>query len=38
MRGTRQLRDLGQAQLAIRIAEQQRQDLALLLGSQDGQE
>ena len=38
MRRTRQLRDLGKAQLTIGIAEQQRKDLALLLGAQDGQE
>jgi len=36
MRRTRQLRDLGQTQLTIWIAEQQRQDLALLLRAQDG--
>ena len=31
-------RDLGQAEFQVRVAEQQREDLALLLGAQDGQE
>jgi hypothetical protein len=31
-------RDLGQAELQGRVAEQQREDLVLLLGAQDGQE
>lgn len=35
---TRQARDLGQAQLTARIAEQQRPDLAVLLRAQDRQE
>ena len=30
--------DLGQAEFEIGIAEQEREDLALLLGAQDGQE
>ena len=38
VRCTRQLGDLGEAQLTVGIAEQQRKDLALLLGAQDGQE
>jgi hypothetical protein len=31
-------RDLGQAEFEVWIAEQEREDLALLLGAQDGQE
>ena len=38
MRRARQIRDLGQAQLTIRVAEQQRKNLALLLRPQDRQE
>lgn len=34
---TRQLRDLGQTQLTIWVTKQQRKDLTLLLGAQDGQ-
>jgi hypothetical protein len=32
------MRDLSEAQLTIGISQQQRKDLALLLGAQDGQE
>ena len=38
MRGAGPGRDLGQAEFEIGIAEQEREDLALLLGAQDGQE
>ena len=38
MRGADPGRDLGQAEFQIGIAEQEREDLALLLGAQDGQE
>jgi len=31
-------RDLGQAEFKIRVTEQEHEDLALLLGAQDGQE
>lgn len=38
MRSTRPLRDLGEAQFELWIPQQQREDLALLLGAQDRQE
>lgn len=38
MRGARPFCNLGEAELKVRISQQQRKDLALLLGAQDGQE
>jgi hypothetical protein len=38
MRGTCPCCDLGEAEFEVRISEQQRKDLTLLLGAQDGQE
>ena len=38
VRGADPARDLCQAEFEIGVAEQEREDLALLLGAQDGQE
>ncbi len=38
MRGTGSRRDLGEAEFQVRVSQQQREDLALLLGAQDRQE